>query len=243
MSSATGIVINSPGVFLGIWAASGLPAFVLSAAAGYMTGLTTKDALRTAIEQGRYDQLAIVGAAGLAGMLLTQFGAVATIIAASDAASGREPSVGDALERAWSRFGAVIWTEAVVGVRVFLGLLLLIVPGIVMGIRYGFSQFVAALEPESGAAAAARSRDLIVPHMGKVVGNVLAIAALVIAAAFSFGLAGSLVQELVRAAAGDVAALGVAAVIRGAVSLLSAWNIAALTGLYAAISARTPRGA
>jgi hypothetical protein len=243
MSSATGIVINSPGVFLAIWAATGLPAFAITTAAALATGLTTKEAYQAAIDAQRWDQLGMTFAVGVVGLILTQFGSVAAIIAAAEGAAGRDPNAGDALERALGRFPAVLWTELVVGLRVLLGLLLLIVPGIILAIRYGFAQFVAVLETESGGAAARRSRDLVVPHMGKVVGNTLAMILLVAVAAFSIGVAGAVVQGLAQAFTGIAGSLAVQALIRGIVSLMSAWMIAGLVCLYAAIAARTPRGA
>jgi len=240
MSAATTIVINSPGVFLGIWAATGLPAFVLQTAAARATGLIGRDAVNEAVAQRRYDQLAIVAAIGVVAFLLTQFGVLAAIIAAHDGGQGREPGAGDALERALGRFPAWLWTEFIVMLRILLGLLLFVVPGIIMSIRYGFAQFAVAIEDLSGGAAIARSRALIVPNMGKVVGNLLVFLLVLLAASLGIGFAGGIVQGLVRATAGDIPALAVSAAIQGVTSLLSAWNVAASTSLFAALAARLP---
>ncbi len=271
MTAGTNVVINSPGVFLGIWAATGLPSFVLSAAAAYETGLVDRASIQAAVDQRRFDLIGALGVVGIAGWLLTQFQTAAVIIASSEGLGGNEPSVGAALKRAVGRFPAVIWTQLVIAARVVvlpvgcllallfvlrgqlggmgtivvMGILWTIAVGVMIAlvIRYGFAQFVAVLDGESGSDAARRSRDLIVPNMGKVVGNAAVLLLIVIFVALMIGLTGGIAQVFAKHAAGDVASYAVQAVVRGIISLISAWMLVALTALFTPLSARTPRSA
>ncbi len=98
--------------------------------------------------------------------------AYAALVFAIDARQRGEPAgVGDAFGRVPAVLPALILSELLVALFVCGGLLLLIVPGIIMGIRYGLTHLAVLLEGRSGRPALKRSAQLMVAHMGKVVGN------------------------------------------------------------------------
>jgi hypothetical protein len=240
MSCAASTVVDRLGVFLALWAAVTLPSILLVDAALVATGLLEKDAFNLALAERRYGQLGLAAAALVIQMFLARFSGLAKMFAAKDAGAQPKPSAREALGKALTRFPAMIWTDIVVGVRVVFGFMLLIAPGVVFAIRYGLAGFVTAFEGISGGDAAARSRELVVPHMGKFLGGTIAFTLAPAAGMYALLRAEYAVLHRATALMGNSLALIYSLQIAGSsvMSLPSAWFIAAYTRLYEALAAR-----
>ena len=77
-------------------------------------------------------------------------------------------TIGDALSFSMNRLGKAAWTSIIAGVIVLLLSLLLIIPGIIWGIYYGFILFVVAQKNIGGWNALAVSKSLVVGRWWKV---------------------------------------------------------------------------
>lgn len=241
LSAATKVVIDRPGLFLTLWVATGLPALVMTVGSAYWLGLGDRENFKVMIEAGQWRPLALFGLVALVGKALEMVGFTAAVLAAADCAAGREPETGHSLEGGLARFPAVVWTAVVVAVRVLLGLLLLIIPGVILMALYGFSHLAATLEGLSGGAAARRSWQLIAGNFWKVMGNTLVFTLIAGAGAIMVALGGGLLEFAAAAAAGKGAGLLVDAATKGVGSLIGAWASAASVLLYLALAARTPK--
>ena len=101
-------------------------------------------------------------------------------------------------------FGKV-W--AAIGVRTFLGLLLLVVPGIILAVRYALAVPAAVLEDRGPAAALARSMQLTRGHGWRIFAIYVLLGAIVIGAALAWLLPASVgIAPMVRPR-GDLNAL------------------------------------
>lgn len=96
--------------------------------------------------------------------LLTLVGSVlvtgATVRVVSEAYLGRMPIFGDAMNFAFSRFGAIFGANFMSGLLTVLATLALIIPGIIVACGYSVAAEVAALESGSSSEALRRSWDL-----------------------------------------------------------------------------------
>ena len=92
----------------------------------------------------------------------------ATVIAVSQVLLARETNVAEAFKSIRPRIGELILISMNVGVRVMLGLMLLIVPGIVLALRYSLAIPVAVLEEVGVSDALSRSATLTKGHLGRV---------------------------------------------------------------------------
>ena len=78
------------------------------------------------------------------------------------------PSVGALYRSSWRRLGSLVWLSIMTGVGVALGLLLLIVPGVLLAIRWTLAAPIVMLEDLGPRAAMKRSRELVRGHRGAV---------------------------------------------------------------------------
>jgi hypothetical protein len=78
------------------------------------------------------------------------------------------PPVGDLYQRSWSRLGALVELSIRTGFGVAFGLLLLIVPGVLLAIRWALAAPVVMLEGVDARGAMRRSRELVQGHRGAV---------------------------------------------------------------------------
>ncbi len=92
----------------------------------------------------------------------------ATVIAVSQIQLGRDTNIREAFASIRSQLGELIVITLNVGVRVALGLLLLIVPGILQALKYALAVPVAILEQNGVSASLLRSADLTRGDRGRI---------------------------------------------------------------------------
>jgi hypothetical protein len=80
--------------------------------------------------------------------------------------------IGDLYRRSWSRLGPLLGVTFLTGIGIGLGLLLLVVPGVILAIRWAVATPLVMLEGLGARAAMERSRELVRGH-GKDVFRVL----------------------------------------------------------------------
>ena len=78
------------------------------------------------------------------------------------------PSVGELYRSSWQKLGSLVWLSVMSGVGVALGLMLFIVPGILLAIRWTLAAPIVMLEGRGAGAAMKRSRELVRGHRGAV---------------------------------------------------------------------------
>src|SRR5262245_17781154 len=92
----------------------------------------------------------------------------ATVVAVSQIHLGQPTSITGALQAIRPQLGSLVVTILHIGLRVFIGILLLIVPGILLAIRYTLAVPVAVVEQRAGADALSRSSDLSEGSRGRI---------------------------------------------------------------------------
>lgn len=93
--------------------------------------------------------------------------------ASADAYLGGEPSVGETYRFAISRVRSILWVSFLIGLAVLGGVILLIIPAIIFGIRFTFSAIVVVVEGRRGTQAMRRSWRLSKGSFWKIVGTLL----------------------------------------------------------------------
>jgi hypothetical protein len=78
------------------------------------------------------------------------------------------PSVGELYRSSWQRLGSLVWLSIMSGVGVALGLILLVVPGVLLAIRWALAAPIVMLEGLGAGAAMRRSGELVRGHRGPV---------------------------------------------------------------------------
>jgi hypothetical protein len=81
---------------------------------------------------------------------------------------GRTPGVGACLRRGRTLWWPTLWNDLKAEITIGLRLLLLVVPGIIAGVRLCFVEQVVALEPDNRSWALARSREIAAGHGWKI---------------------------------------------------------------------------
>jgi hypothetical protein len=107
-------------------------------------------------------------AGGLVGLIATTFSQGATLIAVSQIQLGRDTNVREAFARIRSQIWELVVLSLNVGVRVALGFLLLIVPGILLALKYAVATPVAVLEQRGVSGSLSRSGDLTKGDRGRI---------------------------------------------------------------------------
>ena len=92
---------------------------------------------------------------------------------------GEKISFTEAMGRTTAILGKVISTSMLVGIWIFLGFLMLIIPGIFWIFTLALALPAVVLEGKSGSEALARSKELVKHNRGKVVGTVIGIGLIV----------------------------------------------------------------
>jgi hypothetical protein len=108
-----------------------------------------------------------VGAAGLAGlagllMYLVLTGAITRAVAAEVA--GEDPSVEQSYRFGFHRLGSVLLVSVLVGLATIAGFILLVIPGIYIGVRLAVSVEALVVEGRRGTQAMGRSWELVGGH-------------------------------------------------------------------------------
>jgi hypothetical protein len=101
-------------------------------------------------------------------LVASTFSHGATVIAVSHIQLDRETNIAEAFRTIQSQLGELIVITLNVGVRVALGTLLLIVPGILQALKYALAVPVAILEQNGVSASLSRSADLTSGHRGRI---------------------------------------------------------------------------
>jgi hypothetical protein len=78
------------------------------------------------------------------------------------------PSVGDLYRSSWRRLGSLVWLSIMTGVGVAFGLFLLIVPGVLLAIRWTLAAPIVMLEGLGARDAMKRSGEIVRHHRGAV---------------------------------------------------------------------------
>jgi hypothetical protein len=91
----------------------------------------------------------------------------AATFAISERYLGNDVTIGTALRRGLSSFWTLSWAEITATLRMFIGLLLLIVPGILWMLSYALIVPVVLIEGQKAIPSLRRSRDLMKGHRGK----------------------------------------------------------------------------
>jgi len=92
----------------------------------------------------------------------------AATYAISERYLGRDVAIGDALKQGLSRFWTLSVAQIIVSIRVMIGFILLIVPGILWMLSYSLVIPAISVEGQKSGASVRRSRDLVHGHRGKV---------------------------------------------------------------------------
>ena len=164
-----------------IWALALAPSFfAMLIVPGMVGGPPDKEHLRAALAAGQYAPFAVlIGAAVVQGAL--NMLALGAVVLAIDGFHRRQPlGLADALSASSGIWVMLVLTQLLAGFWVILGFLCLIVPGVILALRYALVHVAVILEGRSGKAALARSKEIMLSHMGKVVGNLLVVAVIAI---------------------------------------------------------------
>lgn len=92
----------------------------------------------------------------------------ALVYAVANAYLDRPVSVGESYKRAFGRLLPLIWTWFLVGMAIFGGMILCLVPGILAAFWFSLATQVVVLEDASGFAAMKRSRQLMAGNIGTI---------------------------------------------------------------------------
>lgn len=92
----------------------------------------------------------------------------ATVVAVSQILLDRGTNVSDAFDRIWSRIGGLIVLILNMGVRILLGFLLFIVPGIILALMYALAVPVAVLEERGVSDSLSRSANLTKGYRSRI---------------------------------------------------------------------------
>jgi hypothetical protein len=92
----------------------------------------------------------------------------ATVVAVSQILLGRETNVAEAFGSIWSRIGELLILMLNMGVRIMLGFLLFIVPGVVLALMYALAVPVAVLEGKGISDSLSRSAELTKGHRWRI---------------------------------------------------------------------------
>lgn len=91
----------------------------------------------------------------------------AIVTAVAKAYLGQKPTVGESFSRALNKFVPLLLTSILMGLAIFGGLLLCVIPGILCAIWFALATQVVVLESKSGTTALGRSKELMKGYAGK----------------------------------------------------------------------------
>lgn len=136
-------------------------------------------------------------------------GAVATgasTFVVSEQYLGQSLEAGEALRRAWGRVGTIIATSMVVGILVFLGFLLLIVPGVIAIAGLSLAVTAVAVEGVDSEQGRARSWELTKDHRWRMLGLLIIYGLIAMIAVMAVGMVGGVLAYALGGGAGEGAA-------------------------------------
>ena len=151
--------------------AAGLVPVALLMSLSYLaTGLTSQAALDAAIREGEWFRSWPVLAAGCAQRLADMLIFLALALAIEARRAGRPLTVRQSYQLALRRFVPFVLTLARAALMILGGCLLLVVPGVILAVRYSLAHLAVIVEDLSGAAALTRSRGLVASQPRQAVG-------------------------------------------------------------------------
>jgi hypothetical protein len=101
-------------------------------------------------------------------LVASTFSQGATVVAVSQIQLDRDANIREAFASIWQQLGELLVLALNIGVRVGVGLLLFIVPGIFVWLKYSVAVPVAILEQNGVSASLSRSRDLTKGRRGRI---------------------------------------------------------------------------
>lgn len=117
---------------------------------------------------GVFLSIALVFAGAFVYLVTTALVQGATVVAVSQILLGRETNVGEAFGRIWSRIGELILLILNMGLRIVLGFLLLVLPGVILALMYALTIPVAVLEERGVSDSLSRSAELTKGYRGRI---------------------------------------------------------------------------
>lgn len=81
---------------------------------------------------------------------------------------GKSTSISESIQAGLARIGPLIWTSILMGLAIFGGFILLIIPGILFAFWFSLSNHAVVLEKLSGSAALKRSKALMAGNIGTI---------------------------------------------------------------------------
>ena len=174
-----------------------LPGFCLLQWAMQASGVTGREAIKPAILEGRFQDLALVAVVGAFAKLLSLIGSISVMLAMAAEEDGEIWTVREAMARGLKAFTPLLWAEGLALLFVLGGFILLIIPGILLGIRYMLVRPAVLLDGRRGLEALARSKEIMLAHTGKVIGNILCAGFLSLAALFVLAIPYSILKLLI----------------------------------------------
>ncbi|MBI5630008.1 MAG: hypothetical protein HY921_03885 [Elusimicrobia bacterium] len=222
-----------------------LPGFVLMSAVMAMTGLTSKESLREALMAGQLGALLLIPVA-LISKMIQALAFMALIFSLYFRDKGEALDFQQSYSFSFQRFWPFALTQLRALLYIVLGYILLIVPGVILSIRYCFVHLSVLLEGYVGPAALARSKQIAIAHMGKVVGNLIAASLAVmltnmlvmLALRLGSGLALTVLPQSLSFAGGQAASF----ISEWAGGIVGSWIVAFSILLYKDLSALHPAG-
>ncbi|HEY2873947.1 MAG TPA: hypothetical protein VGJ56_18625 [Reyranella sp.] len=109
----------------------------------------------------------------IANVIIGQIVSVTLVYGSMQALRGRRVTIGECLSEGLKRLGAALGVAILSGIGVFLGLLLLIVPGLILGTMWAVAVPAAVIEQRGSTAALSRSQELTSGRRGRVFGAYL----------------------------------------------------------------------
>lgn len=222
-----------------------VPGALIAGAAFIITGVLSREALDAAIADGQWLRVAPILAAGLVKRLLSSLAFVALVFAVEARHAGRPLSTRESYGFAVERFVPFLYTALLAVLRIGGGLLLLVIPGIVLALRYTLSHLAVLLEELRGKAALDRSAQLVRAEPARALGFLAAATVLAIGVNLVFAV---LVSVFTGAAA--AAGAGTVGVLQGQLeallaefleSLVGAWLVGFSILLYRDLTSRHPQ--
>ncbi len=187
MSDALKLSLSALGVFSSLAVGGAVARQLLAQIGAAMSGLPlgSHAAISQAFKSAQYERLSVYGALLSLGNLASFFASSALVLALAAKAQGRTCGVWDSLRRMLRAFLPLLWVEILTVGSILLGLIAFVVPGVVLMIRYLLARYAVLLDDRRGGQALGRSKEIMIAHMGKVVGNFLVMALAAVALVFS----------------------------------------------------------
>ena len=150
-------------------------------------------------------------------LIVGQIVSVTLVYGSMQALRGRQVTIGECLSEGLKRLGAALGVAILSGIGIFLGLLLLILPGLILATMWAVAVPAAVIEGKSSTAALSRSQELTSGRRWRVFGAYLVALLLVL-------VGGTIIEGVLAVIAG----------VNSTVSLVGQWAFSALFETFTA---------